>query len=215
MKVRRNSDKKLRELEREVKESGDLDAAIKLYWEQRRRFGPRKHQSLPSYDVEIPKHGWVEFTPRGDTVGVGSPGPGHDPDPVIVNRVPYAVHGVYFDYPKLGWTPVRPESLDHVLRQKDYDPTQRYMTSFSLDRIDRMPREKASHAAYAKFMKALNPIFQKWVKSKDGKDALRRGRETSANNRIWNAQGAFEKLSAEIAEVQRVIAESIVYSLQP
>lgn len=217
--VRRNSDAKTRELERAVG-AGDAAAAVRLYWHQVRTHGPREHQDSRAYRIELPKIGPVMIRPQGGAISVSSPGPGHDPEPVIVNRVYYRVYGVYFYYPKLGWIPVRPEQIEQVLRGAfgrvrdpgetvSYDPTHRWVNSMDLKRID--TGAGVTQSAFARFMKAFDPAVKRWIKKHPKEIAI--GSAIAANNDIWHLQSDVSKLRQKMNEAEAKVGEAIMSEL--
>jgi hypothetical protein len=215
---RRNVDERVRKLERRLAETGDPHDAIALYRAQRQVDGPRDHMDHPHFQIEVGSFGPVELIPQGRYVRVMSAGPGHDPVPVVVNRVPYRVSGSFFHYPDLGWIPVRDSEIDSVRRgafgQKrdrvEYDPTHRWMNSFDLTRINYQHHRQrdASQSAYAKFMRAMDDTFQAWVQDHPGE--MRYGALVTANNKIWRLQSDYDKLAQKMAELDAQVAEAIM-----
>lgn len=219
--VRRNSDAEIRKLERRASESGDLQDALRLYWVRRRAEGPREYMDFPSYRIELPRLGPVLLAPQGDSIRVLSPpGPGHDPEPVTVNRVEYRVSGSYHFFPELGWVPLRPDQLQRFLEsplglgpRKDpsFDPTSRWLNTFALYRVGQMGAY-ATDAAYKKFMKAMDKAIKDWIDDHPEEMAL--GHAISANNAIWRAQEEYENLHEQIADLEQLIGESVLDELR-
>jgi hypothetical protein len=219
---RRNSDVRLRELERRAIQTGDHNDALALYHEQRRTKGPREHMDLPFYEIVLPKMGPVLLGPQSNSIRIMSPGPGHDPVPVVVNRVEYKVSGAYFYYLELGWVPVRPEHVENVLRgpfgQKregppSYDPTHRWQNSMDLERPDWRRRDQsASQSAFTRFMKALDPAVKAWIDDHPNEMAL--GYRVYANNQIWRLQDEYDELAKKMAELNTAVAQEVLTELR-
>ena len=224
MPVRRNMDADLQRLRRAVLSSGSLEDAMRYYWARRRVEGPREHQDYEAFRLDLPGRvvGAVEIMPQGNAIRVLSPGPGHDPEPVLVNRVNHRVSGSYHYYPALGWVPVRESQAEAVLRgpfgrQRDpeelasYDPTHPWMNAMDLSRVG-MGGARATQSAFTRFMSALHPTLMEWIDAHPAEMA--RGARTSANNVIWSAQAAADKARAKLDEAEREIGAAMLAELQ-
>lgn len=179
MRWRLNSDPRLRELMRAAV-SGDREAAVRLYWETRRIRGPRGYEDMPEFLLET-RFGPVRVLPQGDSIRVLSPGPGHDPTPVVVNR--------------------------YKLRGEEFDPTNRWMNEVELHRLGRIS-VMATSSAYRKFMAHFHPLLLDWIEAHP--EEMRAGAIVEANNDMWRLQEEADKLRAKLDEIEAGLAEAVV-----
>lgn len=209
-------DDRLREAERRARRTMLPEDAIRLYLEQNHVLGPREHASTPFHRLEIPRIGPVLLGPQAEAVRIMSPGPGHDPETVRVNRVDFRVDGSYFFYPDHGWIPVRSDRLGEFERTAagahPFDPTRVWMNSISLRRVGLTRSSEASDSAFRRFMTVFNPLLQAWIQEHPAE--MREGEFIAANNEIWRTQDEALELRAKLAELDDKIAQAILTQLR-
>ena len=222
----RNDDRRIRELERAVRETWAPDAAARLYWEQVRARGPRQSADSPEFEIEIPKFGPVRMLLQGDAVRVmGIPDPsGHGEIPVVVNRVRYTVSGAYFLIDPYGWIPFDPDSVrkqeqsgfsgERRVVERFKDPTYRYQNRFSLRRLGwtDWSKSEATDSAFRKFMTAFDRAIQAWIA--DHPDDMRTGFAIAANNDLVRLQEDMAKVREELTELELQAAEHVMTELR-
>lgn len=227
--VRRNADTHMRELERRAIETGDLNDAVRLYWEKIRVEGEREQQDFPSYRIELPKIGPILLTPRGDTISIRTPrhsDRGHNvEEPVTVNRVDYSVNGAYRFIPPYGWIPYdrslvqkeeayareheRPERLERFT-----DPGYRYQNLIHMSRMHwRTVNEmEPSAAAFKKFRIAMDRALNAWVQDHPREMSL--GSAISANNRMVELHRDAAKLRDKLMELEAELGQAMLEELK-
>jgi hypothetical protein len=221
--VRRNSDERVRQLERAAA-GGDMDAALRLYWELIRSRGERDTEEFPSYEISLPKLGLVGLQPRGPTLRVFSPAEGGVQEAVTVNRVDYHVSGYYSDTPGYGWIPFdRDEVEKRVAEARSYgrepredwgDPAYRWHNTVSLSRVQWTDYRKrdASEAAFAKFMKILDRAVQAWITDHPGE--MRLAARIRANNDMVRVHRESAALREKLAKADALLAQLMVEELR-
>lgn len=206
---KRNSDDRIRELERLVV-GGDLEALIQLHQERKRTGQKRTYWSGVSHLVDVPRQGQIMIEPQdertiyirfGTVEGIGG-GPDYSRErvalaPIVIRGIPHHGSGHF------GWY----EEEDAFVPLGPVVPGRTYREDW-MRHIQRSDNSRdASPAAKRAIVDLLTPIVNQWAA--EHRREMLEAEAGKANNAVESADGEVEKVLEALRAAQDKLAAAL------